>query len=142
MLEILERISEGKATVEEVELLEQLAADVVEGSLCALGGSAPNPVLSTLRYFRDEVMEHVAEHRCPARVCRPLIEYSIDPEACTGCRACALACPANAITGERKEPHTIDQDLCTKCDSCRQVCKYDAVQVKTGILAHAEGRRS
>jgi NADH-quinone oxidoreductase subunit F len=142
MLEILERISEGEATVEEVELLEQLADDVVEGSLCALGGSAPNPVLSTLRYFRDEVMAHVAEGRCPARVCRPLIQYSIDPEACTGCRACALACPVNAITGERKQPHTIDQDLCTKCDSCRQACKYDAVQVRTGLLAHAEGRRS
>jgi NADH-quinone oxidoreductase subunit F len=142
MLEILERISAGVATVDEVDLLEQLADDVAEGSLCALGGSAPNPVLSSLRYFRDEVMAHVQEHRCPAKVCRPLIRYSIDQEACTGCRACALACPVRAVSGERKAPHTIDQDLCTQCDTCRQSCKYEAVRVETGLLAHAEGRRS
>jgi NADH:ubiquinone oxidoreductase subunit F (NADH-binding)/(2Fe-2S) ferredoxin/Pyruvate/2-oxoacid:ferredoxin oxidoreductase delta subunit len=142
MLEILERITEGLATVEDIKLLEQLADDVAEGSLCALGGSAPNPVLSTLRYFREELMAHVIEHRCPAKVCRALIRYDIDKDACTGCRACAIACPVKAISGERKEPHTIDQDLCTKCDSCRQACKYDAVTVGTGILAHAEGRRS
>ena len=142
MLEILERISQGVATVEDVELLEQLADDVVEGSLCALGGSAPNPVLSTLRYFRDEVMAHVTEHRCPAGVCRALIHYSIDKDACTGCQACALACPVKAISGERKQPHVIDQDLCTKCDSCRQACRYDAVLVGSSALAGAEGRRS
>ena len=142
MLEIVERVTQGLADVDDIELLEQLADDVAEGSLCALGGSAPNPVLSTLRYFRDELMAHVVEHRCPAKVCRALIKYTIDAEACTGCRACAIACPVKAVSGERKEPHVIDQDLCTKCDSCRQACKYDAVRVETGILAHAEGRRS
>jgi NADH:ubiquinone oxidoreductase subunit F (NADH-binding)/(2Fe-2S) ferredoxin/Pyruvate/2-oxoacid:ferredoxin oxidoreductase delta subunit len=142
MLEILERISEGLATSEEVGLLDQLADDVVEGSLCALGGSAPNPVLSTLRYFRDEVLAHVVDRRCPAKVCRPLISYVIDEEACTGCRACAVACPVSAISGEREEPHVIDQELCTQCDSCRQACKYDAVRVETGVAALAEGRRA
>jgi ferredoxin len=142
MLEILERISQGLATSEEVELLGQLADDVVEGSLCALGGSAPNPVLSTLRYFRDEVLAHVVDRRCPAKVCRPLISYVIDEEACTGCRACAVSCPVKAISGERDEPHVIDQKLCTKCDSCRQACKYDAVRVETGAVALTEGRRS
>ena len=140
--EIIERVTEGLATVDDIDLLEQLADDVAEGSLCALGGSAPNPVLSTLRYFRDELLAHVVEHRCPAKVCRALIRYDIDKDACTGCRACAIACPVKAISGERKEPHAVDQELCTKCDSCRQACKYDAVTVETGILAHAEGRRS
>jgi NADH:ubiquinone oxidoreductase subunit F (NADH-binding)/(2Fe-2S) ferredoxin len=141
MLEILERISEGLATVGDIDLLETLAEDVVEGSLCALGGSAPNPVLSTLRYFRDEVMAHVEEHRCPARVCRPLIRYHIDEEACTGCRACALACPAGAVSGERKQVHVIDPKLCIKCDACRQACRFDAVRVDTGALVPAGRRR-
>jgi len=141
MLEILERISAGLATLEEVDLLEQLADDVVEGSLCALGGSAPNPVLSTLRYFRDEVVAHVTERRCPAKVCRPLIRYTIDKAACTGCRACFTACPVGAVSGERKEPHRINQKLCTKCDSCRQACRFDAVRVETGIPSLVEGRR-
>jgi NADH-quinone oxidoreductase subunit F len=141
MHEILERICSGRATMEQVELLEQLANDVVEGSLCALGGSAPNPVLSMLRYFEDEMLAHVEEHRCPAKVCRPLIRYTIDKDACTGCRACLTACPSNAVSGERKEPHRIDQKLCIKCDACRQACRFDAVQVDTGALALAEGRR-
>ncbi len=86
-------------------------------------------------------MAHVVEHRCPARVCRPLIRYTIDADACTGCQVCVGACPTQAITGERKQLHVIDQKLCIKCDTCRQVCKFDAIQVETRILAPAEGRR-
>ena len=141
MLEILERVSAGEATVEDVDRLELLAEDIIEGSLCQLGGSAPNPVISTLRYFRDEVTAHVVERRCPARVCRPLIRYVIDAEACTGCHVCFGACPTQAISGERKEAHVIDQKLCIKCDTCRQVCKFEAVPVETGIFALAEGRQ-
>jgi NADH-quinone oxidoreductase subunit F len=141
MLEILERISAGEAAIEDVERLELLADDIIEGSLCQLGGSAPNPVLSTLRYFRDEVMAHVVQRCCPAKVCRPLIRYTIDADACTGCHVCLGACPTAAISGERKEVHVIDQKLCIKCDTCRQVCKFEAIPVETGIFAMAEGRR-
>jgi len=141
MLEILERISAGEATIEDVERLEQLADDIIEGSLCQLGGSAPNPVLSTLRYFREEVMAHVVQRCCPAKVCRPLIRYTIDAEACTGCHVCLAACPTSAISGERKQLHVIDQKLCIQCDTCRQVCKFDAVPIETGIFAMAEGRQ-
>ena len=141
MHEILERMAAGTAALDEVELLEQLAADVAEGSLCALGGSAPNPVLSTLRYFKEEVLAHVVEHRCPARRCRALIWYAIDEAACTGCRACVSACPVGAVSGERKQTHVIDQELCIKCDACRQACRFDAVRVETGMPALAEGRR-
>ncbi|HEY5388464.1 MAG TPA: NADH-quinone oxidoreductase subunit NuoF [Thermoleophilia bacterium] len=141
MLEILERITAGMGTIDDVELLEQLSDDIVEGSLCQLGGSAPNPVLTTLRYFRDEVMAHVVEGCCPARVCRPLIRYTIDKDACTGCHVCFDACPTDAISGERKKLHVIDQKLCIQCDTCRQVCKFDAVPVETGILELAEGRQ-
>jgi NADH:ubiquinone oxidoreductase subunit F (NADH-binding)/(2Fe-2S) ferredoxin/Pyruvate/2-oxoacid:ferredoxin oxidoreductase delta subunit len=141
MLEILERITAGMGTIDDVKLLEQLSDDIVEGSLCQLGGSAPNPVLTTLRYFRDEVMAHVVEGCCPAKVCRPLIRYTIDKDACTGCHVCFDACPTDAISGERKKLHVIDQKLCIKCDTCRQVCKFQAIPVSTGLFAMAEGRQ-
>ncbi len=141
VLEILERITAGMGTEHDVELLEQLSEDIMEGSLCQLGGSAPNPVLTTLRYFRDEVMAHVVEKRCPAKVCRPLIKYVIDEDACTGCMACTPACPTNAISGERKQAHVIDQKLCIKCDTCRQVCKFDAIPVVDAQPALVEGRQ-
>ncbi len=141
VLEILERITAGEGTEHDVELLEQLSGDIMEGSLCQLGGSAPNPVLTMLRYFRDEVMAHVVEKRCPAKVCRPLIKYVIDEDACTGCMACTPACPTNAISGERKQAHIIDQKLCIKCDTCRQVCKFDAIPVVDAQPALVEGRQ-
>ena len=141
MLEILERISAGEATIDDVERLELLADDIIEGSLCQLGGSAPNPVLSTLRYFREEVMAHVVQRCCPAKVCRPLIRYTIDADACTGCHVCLGACPTSAISGERKQVHSIDQKLCIQCDTCRQVCKFEAIPIETGIFAMAEGRQ-
>jgi Pyruvate/2-oxoacid:ferredoxin oxidoreductase delta subunit len=103
---------------------------VQRGSLCQLGKSAPNPVLSTLKYFRDEYVAHVEEKRCPGGVCRELITYSIDAEACTGCTLCARSCPQEAISGERKKPHVIDQELCIRCGVCRDVCRFEAVVVE------------
>jgi len=141
LLEILERISDGDGTLDDLGRLETLSEDIMEGSLCQLGGSAPNPVLSTIRYFRDEIEAHIVEHRCPARVCRPLIKYTIDADACTGCHVCFGACPTQAISGERKQLHAIDQKLCIKCDTCRQVCKFDAIPVVDAQPALIEGRR-
>jgi len=142
MLEILERICAGQGTMDDLDQLERLSDDVIEGSLCQLGGSAPNPVLTTLRYFRDEYEAHVLDKRCPAKVCRPLIRYTVNKENCTGCYACTTACPTVAISGERKQLQKIDQKLCIKCDTCRQVCTFDAIDVDTGVLAVAEGRSS
>ena len=141
MLEILERICAGQGEPADLERLEQLAEDIIEGSLCALGGTAPNPVLTTLRYFRDEYEAHVMEKRCPAKVCRSLIRYTINKDNCTGCHACLTACPTGAITGERRMPHKISQKRCTQCDTCRQVCKFDAVEITTGVPVSA-GRSS
>jgi NADH:ubiquinone oxidoreductase subunit F (NADH-binding)/(2Fe-2S) ferredoxin/Pyruvate/2-oxoacid:ferredoxin oxidoreductase delta subunit len=141
LLEILERISEGEGTLDDLDRLEALSEDIIEGSLCQLGGSAPNPVLSTIRYFRDEVEAHITGHRCPAKVCRPLIKYTIDADACTGCHVCFGACPTQAISGERKQLHAIDQKLCIKCDTCRQVCKFDAIPVVDAQPALVEGRQ-
>jgi len=127
MLEILTRITEGKGQATDIDTLERLAEDVKETSLCALGKTAPNPVLSTLRYFRDEYEAHIKDGRCPAHSCTALLSFRIDPEACTGCGACRRACPQDAISGEKKEPHTIDRDLCGKCGICFEKCRFDAV---------------
>lgn len=130
MLEILERITAGKGTLDDIDLLLELGETVKLGSLCGLGQTAPNPVLSTIRYFRDEYEAHILEHRCPAKVCKALITYHISEENCTGCTVCARNCPVGAISGEKKQVHVIDPDLCTRCDTCRQVCKFDAVYVE------------
>ncbi len=130
MLEVLTRITEGRGGDGDIEYLLELGEQVKESSLCGLGQTAPNPVLSTIRYFRDEYEAHIRDKRCPAHVCKELIQYSIDPEACTGCGRCLRACPVETISGAKKEPHVIDQDKCIKCGSCYEVCKFDAVIVQ------------
>ena len=129
MLEIVADITEGRGRPEHLALLEELGETMAETSLCALGKTAPNPVLSTLRYFRQEYETHISESCCPAGVCRELIQYTIDPENCTGCGACLKACPHGAITGEKKQHHVISTETCTKCGICRDQCKFDAVKV-------------
>lgn len=127
MLEILTRIVEGKGTEEDLEKLESLGKVIKSTSLCGLGQTAPNPVLTTLKYFRHEYEAHIKEKRCPAGACKELILYRIDPEKCNGCTRCARKCPAGAISGNVKEVHTIDVDKCTKCNTCYEVCRFGAV---------------
>jgi NADH:ubiquinone oxidoreductase subunit F (NADH-binding)/(2Fe-2S) ferredoxin len=129
MLEILEAIVAGEGEDGDIEKIERLATTIKKTSLCALGGTAPNPVLTTLRYFRHEYEAHIIEKRCPAGTCKALITYYIDEEACTGCTLCSKKCPVGVISGEKKQPHVIDATECIKCDTCRQVCKFGAVKV-------------
>jgi len=129
MYELLTRICEGRATESDLDLLEELAQVVKETSLCGLGQTASNPVLTTLRYFRPEYEAHVRERRCPAGVCKALIHYVIAADRCTGCLACVSPCPSQAITGQLKQPHVIDQSRCLKCGLCLEVCQFGAVEV-------------
>jgi NADH-quinone oxidoreductase subunit F len=129
MLEILERIVAGEGAEEDLDLLEELATVIQESSLCGLGKTAPNPVLTTLRYFKDEYLAHVRDKKCPAGVCKALKTYSIDPELCRGCSKCSRVCPQGAITGKIKEPFVIDEDKCIKCGACLEACPFGAISV-------------
>jgi NADH:ubiquinone oxidoreductase subunit F (NADH-binding)/Pyruvate/2-oxoacid:ferredoxin oxidoreductase delta subunit len=127
MREILDNISEAKANMEDLSLLESMAYSIKESALCGLGRTAPNPVLSTLRYFKDEYEAHILRRKCPAGVCKALISYSVDAELCTGCGACRKACPAGAVKGDKKKPHKINIKKCIKCGACQEVCPSGAV---------------
>lgn len=127
MLEILERITKGHGKEGDLEKLEELAYQIKDNSLCGLGQTAPNPVLTTIRYFRDEYEAHINHKKCPAKVCRPLLTYKVDEVKCTGCMVCLRNCPVKAITGERKQTHLINQELCTKCGVCYSKCKFESI---------------
>ena len=127
MLEILTKITKGQADMADLDKLEELCYYVKNNSLCGLGQTAPNPVLSTLRYFRDEYEAHIKEKRCPAGVCKALLSYNIDRDKCRGCTLCARSCPASAIIGSIKNPHVIDQNKCLKCGACMEKCRFGAI---------------
>ena len=131
MLEILTKITDGKATMKDLDELEELSYTIKEGSLCGLGQTAANPVLSTLAHFKDEYIAHIVEGRCPAKVCKNLMKYEIEADKCKKCSLCARQCPVNAITGVvGKEPYVIDQDKCIKCGMCLSSCKFKAIVKK------------
>lgn len=127
MLEILEKITKGQATMEDLDKLEELCYHLKSNSLCALGQTAPNPVLSTLHYFRDEYIAHIVDKKCPAGVCKDLLHYKIDADKCKGCTLCARTCPSDAIIGSVKEPHMINPEKCVKCGACMEKCRFGAI---------------
>jgi NADH-quinone oxidoreductase subunit F len=144
MLSILERIAAGKGRMADLEKLEQIARTVKDGSLCGLGQTAPNPVLTTLRYFRAEYREHIEKGQCPAFVCSSMVSYHIDRDRCSGCGACARVCPVEAISGEKKKPHVISQKICIRCGACLGACpsRFAAVYRRSGELTRYEQRKN
>jgi len=130
MLEILTNITEGKGKEGDIERLERLALNIKESALCALGQTAPNPVLSTIRYFRDEYEAHIRDRKCPAGVCTALLEYVINEDRCKGCGVCARSCPVECIYGQKKASYAIDGDKCIKCGICMEKCPFDAISKK------------
>lgn len=130
LLELLDKITKGKGTMEDLDKMEELCYHIKANSLCGLGQSAPNPVLSTLKYFRDEYVAHIVDKKCPAGVCKALLNFTIDPDKCRGCTLCARACPADAISGSVKQPHVIDPAKCLKCGACMEKCKFGAIYKK------------
>jgi NADH:ubiquinone oxidoreductase subunit F (NADH-binding)/ferredoxin len=129
MLEFLDRFARGQGAQEDIDALESLGQALVDGSLCGLGRSAPNPVLTSIRYFKDEYLAHIVDHKCPAGVCRDLITYRIDPAVCNGCGLCTADCPGACISGKKKKAHIIDAAACIRCGACQAVCPVDAVRV-------------
>ncbi len=127
LLETLERITAGEGREEDIPFLETLGRQIIDGSLCGLGQTAPNPILTTLRYFRNEYEAHIQEKKCPAGSCRALIKFTVNPETCKACTLCAKACPVNAVSGQRGQVHSIDQHKCTKCGACYDACPFDAI---------------
>jgi len=144
MLGILERITAGEGQMSDIDKLEQIAQTVKDGSLCGLGQTAPNPVLTTLRYFRSEYEDHIEKGQCPAFVCSKMLRYHIDSERCSGCGACARVCPVEAISGEKKKPHVIDQEICIQCGACFGACpaRFAAVYRRSGELTRYEQRKN
>ena len=129
MLEILERITQGKGEDGDIEKLEELAHKIKDGSMCGLGQTAPNPVLTTLKYFRNEYEDHIYHKKCTAKSCKALISYEIH-DNCVGCTACSRRCPVDAISGDPRKQHTIDQNKCVKCGRCFEACKFNAITVE------------
>jgi len=127
LLEILEKITSGNGTMEDIDKLEELSQYIKDNSLCGLGQTAPNPVLSTLHFFRDEYIAHIKDKKCPAGVCKNLVTFKIIEDKCKGCTKCARNCPVNAITGTVKQPHVIDTAKCIKCGACIESCPFKAI---------------
>ena len=130
LLEILDKITKGNGTMEDIDKMEELCYYIKDNALCGLGQTAPNPVLSTLKFFREEYIAHVQEKRCPAGVCKKLLSFEIDPNKCKMCTACARVCPVGAIEGAVKQPHVIHKDKCIKCGACFEKCRFGAIVKK------------
>jgi NADH-quinone oxidoreductase subunit F len=130
MLEILTRITEGNGKEEDIELLEELCLAIKDGALCGLGQTAPNPVLTTLKYFKNEYVEHIVDKKCAAHECTNFLRYEINADTCKGCTLCSKKCPVGAISGTVKNAHVIDMNQCIKCGNCVSVCRFNAVGVK------------